>query len=113
VGVARRAAPRRAMRTRRACRRGRLPRWDSGVGVSELALDWRMSVPWPSPVATKSRLPNQITYPAGSGSEAPMGNGLDLLAIPGDQMGTKEKCHAAPLPGAPTVGVLTRRSGPN
>ena len=25
-----------------------------------------------------------------------MGNGLDLLAIPGDQMGTKEKCHAAP-----------------
>ena len=24
----------------------------------------------------------------------PMGNGLDLLAIPGDQMGTKEKRHA-------------------
>jgi hypothetical protein len=43
----------------------------------------------------------------------PMGNGLDLLAILGDQMGTKEKCHAArPLPGAPTVGVLTRQSDP-
>ena len=40
-----------------------------------------------------------------------MGNGLDLLAIPGDQMGTKKKCHAVPLPGAPTVGVLTRGSG--
>ena len=91
VGVARRAAPRRAMRTRRACRRRRLPRRDGGVGVSGLAPDGRMSVPWPSPVATKSRLPNQITYPAGSGSETPMGNGLDLLAIPGDQMGTKEK----------------------
>ena len=24
-----------------------------------------------------------------------MGNGLDLLAIPRDQMGTREKCHAA------------------
>ena len=24
-----------------------------------------------------------------------MGNGLDLLAIPGDQMGTREKCHEA------------------
>ena len=40
-----------------------------------------------------------------------MGNGLDLLAIPGDQMGTKEKCHAVPLTSAPTVGVLTRGSG--
>ena len=50
------------------------------------------------PVALNSRLPNQITYPAGSGSEAPIANGLDLLAIPGDQMGTKEKCHAvAPI----------------
>ena len=38
-----------------------------------------------------------------------MGNGLDLLAIPGDQMGTKEKMsRSEPLPGAPTVGVLTR-----
>ena len=43
------------------------------------------------PVALNSRLPNQITYPAGSRSETPMGYGLDLLAIPGDQMGTKEK----------------------
>ena len=25
-----------------------------------------------------------------------MGNGLDLLAIPGSPIGTKEKCHAAP-----------------
>ena len=105
VGVARRAALHRAMRTRCACRRGRLPCRDGGVGVSELAPNGRMSVPWPSPVAMKSRLPNQITYP--------VGNGLDLLAIPGDQMGTKEKCHAAALPGAPTVGALTRRSGPN
>jgi len=91
VGVARRAAPRRAMRIRCACRRGRLPRRDGGVGVSGLAPDGRMSVPWPPSVATKSRLPNQITYPAGSGSEAPIGNGLDLLAIPGDQMGTKRE----------------------
>ena len=42
----------------------------------------------------------------------PMGYGLDLLAIPGDQMGTKEKMsRSEPLPGAPTIGVLTRRSG--
>ena len=79
------------MCSRRACRCGRLPRRDGGVGMSGLAPDGRMYVPWPSLVATKSRLPNQIAYPAGSGSETPMGNGLDLLAIPGDQMGTKEK----------------------
>ena len=37
---------------------------------------------------------------------------MDLLAIPGDQMGTKEKMsHSEPLPGAPTVGVLTQGSG--
>ena len=43
----------------------------------------------------------------------PMGNGLDLLAIPGDQMGTKEKIsRSEPQPSAPTVGVLTRESGP-
>ena len=41
-----------------------------------------------------------------------MGYGLDLLAIPGDQMGTKEKMsRSVPLPGAPTVGALTRGSG--
>ena len=67
----------------------------------------------PLPVALNSRLPNQITYPARSGSETPMGYGLDLLAIPGDQMGTKEKTsRSEPLHGAPTVGVPTRRSGP-
>ena len=65
VGVARRAAPRCAMRNRHACRRGCLSRQDGGVGVSGLAPDGRMYVPWPSLVATKSRLPNQITYPAG------------------------------------------------
>jgi len=97
VGVARRAAPRRAMRTRRACRRRGLPRRDGGIGVSGSAPDGRMSVPWPSPVAMKSRLPNQITYPAGNGSEAPMGNGLYLVAIPRDQMGTKrEMSRSAP-----------------
>ena len=64
---------------------------DGGIGMSGLAPDGRMSVPWPSPIATKSRLPNQITYPAGSRSEVPMGNGLDLLAILGDQMGTKRE----------------------
>ena len=42
----------------------------------------------------------------------PMGNEFDLLAIPGYQMGTKEKkSRSEPLPGAPTVGVLTRGSG--
>ena len=42
----------------------------------------------------------------------PMGCGLDLLAIPGEQMGTREKMSRSdPLPGAPTVGVLTRGSG--
>ena len=41
-----------------------------------------------------------------------MGYGLDLLAIPGDQMGIKEKIsRSEPLPGAPTVGVLTWGSG--
>ena len=41
-------------------------------------------------------------------SETPIGYGLDLLAIPGDQMGEREKMsHSLPLPGAPTVGVLT------
>ena len=41
-----------------------------------------------------------------------MGYGLDLLAIPGDQMGAKEKMsRSGPLPGAPTIGVLTRGSG--
>ena len=65
------------------------------------------------PVALNSRLPNQIKRPAGSGSETPMGYGLDLPAIPGDQMGTREKMsRSETLPGAPTVGVLTRESGP-
>jgi len=37
---------------------------------------------------------------------------LDLPAIPGDQIGTREKMsRSEPLPGAPTVGVLTRGSG--
>ena len=45
----------------------------------------------PLPVALNSRLPNRILCPAGSGSETPMGYGLDLPAIPGDQMGKKEK----------------------
>ena len=41
-----------------------------------------------------------------------MGYGLDLLAIPEDQMGTKEKMsRSVPLLGAPTVGALTRGSG--
>ena len=63
-------------------------------------------------VALNSRLPNQITYPAGSESETPMGYGLDLPAIPGDQMGTREKMsRSEPIPGAPTVGTLTRGSG--
>ena len=36
---------------------------------------------------------------------------MDLLAIPRDQMGTREKMsRSEPLPGAPTVGVLTRGS---
>ena len=40
-----------------------------------------------------------------------MGYGLDLPAIPGDQMGTREKMSRIdPLPGAPTVGALTRGS---
>ena len=64
------------------------------------------------PVALNSRLPNQITYPAGSGSETPIGNGFGLPAIPRDQMGTREKMsRSVPLPSAPTVGVLTRGSG--
>ena len=64
------------------------------------------------PVALNSRLPNQITYPAGSGSETPMGYGLDLPAIPEDQMGKREKIsRSVPLPGAPTVGALTWGSG--
>jgi hypothetical protein len=67
VGEARRAAPCRAMRTRRACRRGRLPRRDGGVCVSGLAPNGRMSVSWPSPVATKLRLPNRITVDVGCG----------------------------------------------
>ena len=68
---------------------------------------------YPLPIALNSRLPNETMRPAGNGSETPIGYGLDLLAIPGNQMGTREKkCHAAPpLPGAPTVGVLTRGSG--
>ena len=37
---------------------------------------------------------------------------MDLLAIPGDQMGKREKMsRSTPLPGAPTVGVPTRGSG--
>ena len=64
------------------------------------------------PVALNSRLLNQITYPTGSGSETPMRYGLDLHAIPGDQMGTREKMsRSEPLLVAPTVGVLTRGSG--
>ena len=46
---------------------------------------------YPLPVALNLRLLNQITYPAGSGSETPMGYRLDLPAIPGDQMGKREK----------------------
>ena len=42
----------------------------------------------------------------------PMGYGLDLPAIPEDQMGTREKMsRSVPLLGAPTVGALTRGSG--
>ena len=42
----------------------------------------------------------------------PMGYGLDLPTIPGDQMRTKEKVsRSEPLPGTPTVGVLTRGFG--
>ena len=41
-----------------------------------------------------------------------MGYGLGLPAIPGDQMGKREKIsRSAPLPGAPTVGVPTRGPG--
>ena len=37
-----------------------------------------------------------------------MGYGLDLPTIPEDQMGTREKMsRSEPLPGTPTVGVLT------
>ena len=65
------------------------------------------------PVALNSRLPNEITRPAGNGSETPRGYGLDLLAIPGDQMGKREKMSRSlsPLPGAPTVGVPTQGPG--
>ena len=35
--------------------------------------------------------PNRITRPTGRGSETPIGYGLDLLAIRGDQMGEREK----------------------
>ena len=70
---------------------------------------------WPErllSVALNSRLPNQITNPAGSGSETPIGYGLDLRAIPGDQMGKREKnVTQLPLPGAPDVGVPTRGPG--
>ena len=42
----------------------------------------------------------------------PMGYGLDLPAISGDQMGKREKnVTQRPLPGAPTVGVPTRGPG--
>ena len=62
--------------------------------------------------ARNSRLPNEITRPAGSGSETPMGYGLDVPAIPRDQTGKREKMsRSVPLPSAPTVGVLTRGSG--
>ena len=41
-----------------------------------------------------------------------MGYGLDVPAIPRDQMGKREKMsRSAPLPGAPTVGVPTRGPG--
>ena len=64
------------------------------------------------PVVLNSRLPNEIARPAGNGSETPIGYGLDLLAIPGDQMGEREKMSRNdPLPGAPTVGVPTRGPG--
>ena len=64
------------------------------------------------PVALNSRLPNEITRPAGSGSETPMEHGLDVPAIPRDQTGKREKMSRSnPLPGAPTIGVPTRGSG--
>src|SRR6185436_5626437 len=65
------------------------------------------------PVVLNSRLPNEIARPAGNGSETLIGYGLDLLAIPGDQMGEREKMsrRRVPLPGAPTVGVPTRGPG--
>ena len=82
------------------------------VGVTGLRPGERSCMRQPLPVALNSRLPNQILCPAGSGSETPMGYGLDLPAIPGDQMGKREKMsRSAPLPGAPTVGVPTRGSG--
>ena len=91
VGEVRRAARRRSARACRECWPERLLRRAGEAGMSGLRLGERSSMRLPLPVALNSRLPNQITYPAGSGSKTPMGNGLDLLAIPGDQMGTKEK----------------------
>ena len=43
------------------------------------------------PTALNSRLPNETMRPAGNGSETPIGYGFDLLAIPGDQVGKREK----------------------
>ena len=91
VGELWRAARRRSARTCRERWPKRLSRWAAEVGVTGLHLGERSSMRYPLPVALNSRLPNQITCPSGSGSEMPMGYGLDLPAIPGDQMGTKEK----------------------
>ena len=91
VGEVRRVARRRSAHACRECWPERLLRRAGEVGVSGLRLGERSSMRSSLPVALNSRLPNQITFPAGSGSETLMGNGLNLLAIPGDQMGTKEK----------------------
>ena len=67
----------------------------------------------PLPVALNSRLPNQITNPAGSGSETPIGYGLDLLAIPGDQMGKSEKNVKQRFPYLARQLSVSRPGGPD
>jgi len=106
VGELSRAALRRSMRACRARWPERLLRWVGGVGVSGLASGGRSSMSKLLPVATKSRLPNRSTVPTGSGR--------GLFAIQEKRERTKTRCHATlSLSGAPTVGVLTRRSGTN
>ena len=67
MGELSRAALRRSMRAYRVRWPERLLRRVGGVGVSGLASGGRSSMSKPLPVATKSRLPNRSTVPAGSG----------------------------------------------
>ena len=96
-------------RSARACRERwpvRLLRRVGGVGVSGLASGGRSSMSKPLPVATKWRLPNRSTVPAGSGR--------GLFAIQETRENEDKMSRSvSPLPGAPIVGVLTRQSGTN